>query len=155
MQPTFFKQLSLCIVLLSTIVSHAQENLPQDYLSKEFHKGRREAARALMPSNSVMVVFAAPTRTFSNDVDYFYHQNPDLYYFTGYKEPHSVLFIFKEPQTAADGHQYRDLFFVQKRDAAAERWTGRRLGDEGVKKNLGLTEVYNGDAFANFNLDFS
>jgi Xaa-Pro aminopeptidase len=155
MQPTFFKQLSLCIVLLSTIVSHAQENLPQDYLSKEFHKGRREAARALMPSNSVMVVFAAPTRTFSNDVDYFYHQNPDLYYFTGYKEPHSVLFIFKEPQTAADGHSYRELFFIQKRNPQAESWTGKRLGVEGVKSQLGINDVFNGEEFAAAQINFS
>jgi Xaa-Pro aminopeptidase len=145
----------LAFGLLFSPFINAQEDLPKDYLSKDFYKGRREAARALMPSNSVMVIFAAPTRTFSNDIDYFYHPNPDLLYFTGYREPHSVLFIFKETQTAADGHQYQDLFFVQKRDAGAERWTGRRLGDEGVKKNLGISEVYNGDAFANFNLDLS
>ena len=50
-----------------------------------------------------MVVFAAPTRTYANDVEYLYHQNPDLYYFTGYKEPHAVLFIFKENQTDTAG----------------------------------------------------
>ena len=145
----------LALAFIFSSYARAQEDLPKDYLSKEFYKGRREAARALMPANSVMVVFAAPTRTFSNDIDYFYHQNPDLLYFTGYKEPHAVLFIFKEPQTAADGHQYSELFFVQKRDAGAERWTGRRLGDEGVKKNLGFTDVYNGEAYAAFNLDLS
>src|SRR5215207_3494031 len=112
-------------LLLFYFAGTAQDNLPQDYLSKEFHKGRREAARALMPERSVMVVFAAPTRKFANDVEYFYHQNPDLYYFTGYKEPHAVLFLFKEPQQAADGHSYTELFFIQKRNALAERWTGR------------------------------
>src|ERR1043165_2768351 len=105
--------------------THAQQDLPTDYLTKEFHKGRREAARSLMPDNSVLVVFAAPTRTFSNDVEYLYHQNPDLYYFTGYKEPHAVLFLFKEPQTIK-GNPVSELFFVQKRNADAERWTGRR-----------------------------
>src|SRR5215203_3076639 len=99
MQPKLYLKLAFLIsVLLFSKILPAQENLPEDYLSKEFHKGRREAARALMPANSVMVVFAAPTRTFSNDITYFYHQNPDLYYFTGYKEPNSVLFIFKEQQ---------------------------------------------------------
>ena len=119
----FSRGFPLVLFLFSWSFSFAQDNLPQDYLPKEFHKGRREAARALMPDHSVMVVFAAPTRTFSNDVEYFYHQNPDLYYFTGYKEPHSVLFLFKEPQQAADGHTYTELFFVQKRNAQAERWT--------------------------------
>src|SRR5215213_11452317 len=112
------KLVSCCILILLFVFSgNAQKDLPTDYLSKEFHKGRREAARALMPDNSVMVVFAAPTRTFSNDVEYFYHQNPDLYYFTGYKEPHAVLFLFKQDQKAADGSSYNELFFVQEKNA--------------------------------------
>jgi len=63
----------------------AQEDLPKDYLTKEFHAGRRDALRRLMPSNSVAVIFSYPLRTFSKDVDYPYHQNPDLHYFSGYK----------------------------------------------------------------------
>src|SRR5829696_365366 len=98
--------ITIGLLVLVSISSKAQKDLPQDYLSKEFHNGRREAARALMPENSVLVVFAAPTRTFSNDVEYLYHQNPDLYYFTGYKEPHAVLLLFKEAQTAADGSTF-------------------------------------------------
>lgn len=133
--------------------SKAQNDVPTDYLAKEFHKGRREAARALMPDSSVMVVFAAPTRTFANDVEYLYHQNPDLYYFTGYKEPHAVLFLFKQPQKAYDGSFYNELFFVQKKDARSEQWTGRRLGAAGAKEQLGLQAVYTGDEFKNFELD--
>jgi len=133
--------------------AQAQTDVPEDYLSPQFHKGRREAARSLMPDSSVLVVFAAPTRTFSNDVDYLYHQNPDLYYFTGYKEPHAVLLLFKEAQTAADGTKYNEAFFVQKRDASREQWTGKRLGVEGVKKNLGIQTVFNGADFKAFHLD--
>ena len=145
----------LALVFCSVLSLKAQDNLPQDYLSKEFHRSRREAARALMPDHSVMVVFAAPTRTFSNDINYFYHQNPDLYYFTGYKEPNSVLLIFKEEQESDDGTHFNELFFVQKRNALAEQWTGRRLGVEGVKDKLGFSHVYNNDAFKDYPLDFS
>jgi Xaa-Pro aminopeptidase len=133
----------------------AQQDVPTDYLSKEFHKGRRDAARAIMPEKSVMVVLAAPTRTFSNDVEYFYHQNPDLYYFTGYKEPHAVLFLFKEDQTAADGSKYNELFFVQRKNQLAEMWTGRRLGVEGVKEKLGIKTVYVGDELKNYPIDLT
>lgn len=156
MQPHFFRKLSFFFILLfSFSLLFAQEDLPKDYLSKEFHKGRREAARGLMPANSVMIVFAAPTRTFSNDVEYIYHQNPDLYYFTGYKEPHAVLLLFKEPQTALDGRSYTELFFVQKKNPLAESWTGRRLGTEGVKTRWGLTDVLNNDEFTKTQIDFS
>jgi len=156
MQPEFRQKISLLLIAISSaIIVTAQDDLPKDYLSKEFHMGRREAARALMPENSVMVVFAAPARTFSNDITYFYHQNPDLYYFTGYKEPNAVLFIFKEQQVAADGQKFNELFFVQKRNALAEQWTGRRLGTEGVKSKLGIKNVYNGDELKSFPLDLS
>ena len=110
----------------------AQDDLPTDYLSKDFHEGRREALRKIMPDNSVVVVMAYPTRTFSNDVDYFYHQNPDMYYFSGYKEPHSLLLIFKEEQKAADGSTYKEILFVQKKNPLAEQWTGRRLDRKSV-----------------------
>jgi len=80
----------------AVILLAQDDNLPKDYLSKEFHAGRREALRKLMPDNSVCIVFAYPTRTFSNDVEYLYHQNPDMYYFSGYKEANSMLLIFKE-----------------------------------------------------------
>ena len=151
----FYKCLAAVLFFHAALVLNAQEDLPTDYLSASFHKGRREAARALMPENSVMVVFAAPTRTFSNDVEYLYHQNPDLYYFTGYKEPHAVLFLFKEEQKAADGSMYSELFFVQKKDSRSEQWTGRRLGPEGVKNKLGIGQVFNGSELADKTVDLS
>ena len=156
------KTLSFVITILvsTTVLSQPapaqnDESLPTDYLTKDFHAGRRAALREKMPDNSVMVVFAYPTRTFSNDVEYFYHQNPDLYYFSGYKEPHSVLFVFKDEQTDSLGNKYTELLFVQKRNPQAEQWTGKRLGTEGVKEKLGISTVYNGADFKKFTIDFS
>src|SRR6478609_2653657 len=137
-----------------TLQVMAQENLPTDYLTKEFHKGRRDAFREMMPSNSVAFVFSYPERVFSNDVNYVFHQNPDLYYLTGYKEPDAVLVLFKEKQGAGDS-SYNEVFFVRKRDPMMEQWTGRRLGVEGVKKQLGFTQVYEGKEFSSFPIDVS
>jgi Xaa-Pro aminopeptidase len=139
---------------LAAIVAHPQD-LPTDYLSKEFHAGRRAALREIMPDNSVMVVVAYPTRNYSNDVDYFYHANPDMYYFAGYKEPHSLLFIFKNDQTDSAGQKYNELIFVQKRNAQAETWTGKRLGTEGTKEKLGLRMALNGEDFKSFGIDLA
>lgn len=155
MRPTTARNIFKTLLLLCGFTAAAQKDLPTDYLSAEFHKGRREAARALMPDNSVMVVFSAPTRTFSNDVEYFYHQNPDLYYFTGYKEPNAVLLIFKEPQTGANGQTFSEAFYVQDRNPQMESWTGRRLGVEGVQKKLGLNNAYTGATFKNAAVDFN
>ncbi|TDO77500.1 Xaa-Pro aminopeptidase [Flavobacterium chryseum] len=145
------KQFLLLFAFLITILPiYSQENLPSDYLSKEFHKGRREAFRALMPANSVAVVFSYPERVFSKDINYNYHANPDLYYLTGYKEPDAVLFIFKEAQ--ANGET--ELFFVREKNASREMWTGRRLGIDGTKSKLGISTVHNGKDFKDFAIDF-
>ncbi|HEX2845148.1 MAG TPA: aminopeptidase P N-terminal domain-containing protein [Chitinophagaceae bacterium] len=149
------RKLFTLLSLGSFLVCTAQADLPTDYLPKEFHAGRRAALRQLMPANSVTVVFAYPTRTFSNDVDYLYHQNPDMYYFSGYKEPQSMLLIFKDEQTDSAGHKYSEVLFVQKKNAQAEQWTGRRLGVEGAKEKLGIPMSFNGEDFKNFNVDFA
>ena len=135
--------------------SQREDDLPKDYLTKEFHAGRRDALRQSMPDNSVVAVFAYPVRVFSNDVDYFYHQNPDMYYFSGCKEPNSLLLIFKEDQADSAGNKYNEVLFVQKRNAQAEQWTGRRLGTEGAKEKLGFNMAFNGEAFSKFAIDFS
>ncbi|HMU47627.1 MAG TPA: aminopeptidase P family protein [Chitinophagaceae bacterium] len=156
------KTIVALLMIFITVTAFAQpsparsdEYLPTDYLTKDFHASRRDALRALMPENSVVVVFAYPTRTFSNDVEYMYHPNPDMYYFSGYKEPHSVLLIFKEEQKDSVGNSYKELLFVQKKDPQMEQWTGKRLGTEGAKEKLGIPMSFNGSSFKNFNIDFS
>jgi Xaa-Pro aminopeptidase len=139
-----------------TLAAAAQQNadLPEDFLTKEFHKDRRVKLREKLPPNSVAVFFANPVRNRSNDVDYTYHQDPDFYYFTGYKEPNAVLFIFKDKQTASNNTSYDEIIFVQPRNEQAELWTGRRLGDQGVKTRLGLNQAFNNTEFKKYNVDF-
>ncbi|WKL45932.1 aminopeptidase P N-terminal domain-containing protein [Flavobacterium pectinovorum] len=147
------KRLLLLFAFLITINQvQSQENLPTDYLSKEFHKGRREAFRALMPANSIAVIFSYPERVFSKDVNYNYHQNPDLFYLTGYKEPDGVLLVFKENQ--GSGEKYNEVLFVREKNANREMWTGRRLGTDGAKSKLGFSTAYNGKDFKDFAIDF-
>lgn len=151
------KRLIFFLFSLLTITGLAQPtvDLPADFLTKEFHKDRRAALREKLPTNSVAVFFANPIRNRANDVDYIYHQDPDFYYFTGYKEPNAVLFIFKDKQTAANGALYDEIIFVQPRNEQAEMWTGRRLGDQGVKSRLGLEQAFNNVEFKKYNVDFT
>jgi len=133
-------------------VTIAQENLPKDYLTKEFQAARGEAFRQLMPDNSVAVIFSYPEQVFSRDVDYIYHANPDLYYLTGYKEPDAVLVLFKETQKNGEA-SYNEIMYARKRNPEREVWDGRRLGVEGVKQQLGFSMVYNSDEFSKLPVD--
>lgn len=130
------------------------QNEPTDFLTSDFHKERRELVKEKMPNNSVAVFFAAPVRNRANDVDFIYHQDPNFFYLTGYKEPHAVLLVFKEEQEGPDGN-YNEIIFVQPRNARAEMWTGRRLGIAGVQERLALNDVFNNIDFEDYNIDFS
>jgi len=136
----------------SVFVLCAQE-LPTDYLTPEFHAERRAAVRKQMPPNSVAVFFANPIRNRSNDVDYRYHQDPNFYYLTGFKEPHAMLLLYKNP-IEIDGFQMDEILFVQERNAERERWDGSRLGVEGVKTQLGIVHAYFNTAFESFTTQF-
>ncbi len=146
--------LSLLVVLMIAFQATSQD-LPTDYLPTDFHKDRRDAVREKLPPNTAVVLFANAERNRANDVDYVYHQDPNFYYLTGYKEPNAVLVIFSEEQTDASGNTFDEIFYVQERNARAEQWTGKRLGVEGVKGQLGFEMVFNGSEFENFPLDFT
>jgi len=150
-----FLKLIFPLFSLFILTSFGQNSgLPQDYLTQEFHKDRRQKLRELLPNNSVAVFFANPVRNRANDVDFVYHQDPNFYYLTGYKEPHALLFLFKDEQINGTT-AYNELIFVQERNEYAEMWTGKRLGVEGVQDELGFRVVYNGGEFTSYDIDFS
>ena len=136
----------------ASVFLNAQE-LPTDYLPPTFHAERRADVRAKMPTNSVAVFFANPIRNRANDVDFHYHQDPNFYYLTGFKEPHAILLIYKELQDI-DGEQINEVLFVQERDPLREQWDGYRLGVEGAKKRLGFKHVLFNTDFAAYNTQF-
>ncbi len=144
------------LTLLVTLSAYGQEvDRPSDFLTKEFHRQRREVLRKSLPEKSLAIFFANAVRTRANDVEYLYHQDPDFYYLTGYREPHAVLILFKDMQTSANGKQYNEIIFVQPRNITREMWTGKRLGDIKTKEMLGLEQAFNNTEFKNYNVDFS
>lgn len=142
------------MVLIALVSISWAQNEPTDFLSSSFHKERRTLVREKMPDNSVAVLFANPVRNRANDVDYIYHQDPNFYYLTGYREPNAVLLIFKDEQEGPEG-DYNEIIFVQPRNAMAEMWTGRRLGINGVQEKLELNQAFNNTDFDSYNIDFS
>ena len=127
----FKNTLFLLLILLSTNYSYTQEYF--DDLGPEFHKKKRQEFRSLMPANSVAFIFTSPIMKRSNDTDYMYHQDPNFYYLTGWREPHGVLVIFKDDQFDSDG-SYNEIMYVREINEYREMWDGRRLGIKGAKK---------------------
>ena len=82
------------LLFLLIALSGFSQSYDTDMLTKDFHKGRREALRNYMPANTCAVVFAGAERQRANDTKFIYHQDPNFYYLTGLTEPNAVLIIF-------------------------------------------------------------
>lgn len=150
----FLVPCSIFILSLTAFSQEPKNEYDTDLLPKEFHQGRRDSLRKLMPDSSVAVFFANPVRNRANDVDYLYSQDPNFYYLTGLTEPNSMLILFKEKQEI--GKEFtNEIIFVQHRDPKKEAWNGRRLGVDGVKQKLGFKVVKVNNEFADLDIDFS
>lgn len=132
----------------------AQNDIPTDYLSAAFHKERREALRKVMPKNSVAVFFANPVRNRANDVDFIYHQDPNFYYLTGLKDPHSVLVVYSENQEVKGG-VFNESLYIYERGERYKLVNGSGTDIEVAKKELGFSNVYGGQDFIDEPIDFS
>ncbi|AZQ57726.1 M24 family metallopeptidase [Maribacter sp. MJ134] len=149
------KNIIVSVFLLLFATQMQGQDTPKDFLFANFHKQRREQVREMMPPNCAVVLFANAERNRANDVDYVYHQDPDFYYLTGYKEPNAVLVLFSETQTGVDGVTFNELIYVQERDPKAEQWNGKRLGVAGTKEQLGFEMAFNGSEFSSIPVDFT
>jgi Xaa-Pro aminopeptidase len=86
--------------------------------------------------DGVAVIAAAPVALRNNDVEHDYRQDSDLYYFTGFEEPDSVLVL------SSVHPEHRAVMFVRPLDAERELWNGARAGIEGAKERCGLDAAY-------------
>jgi Xaa-Pro aminopeptidase len=145
---------TLLLVVFSFFGASEGPDYDKDLLSAEFHAGRREALRNLMPDSSVAVFFSAPVRTRANDVTFDYHQDPNFYYLSGLREPNSVLIIFKEKQHI-DTLFTNEIIFVQPRNPSQESWQGKRYGPKGVKEHFKIATVLPGGEFRKRPIDYS
>jgi Xaa-Pro aminopeptidase len=83
---------------------------------------------------------AAPTRNRSNDTEYPFRQDTDLYYLTGFEEPSAVAVLRPD-------HAEPFVLFVQPRDPLMETWNGRRAGPAGARRIFGADQAYPIDDF--------
>lgn len=102
-------------------------------ISLDRFQQRRQALLAKMVPGSAALLFAAPEVTRSNDTEYSFRQNSDLWYFTGFNEPQALLVLIKSDET----HNH-SVLFNRVRDLTAEVWFGRRLGQDAAPATLGV-----------------
>jgi Xaa-Pro aminopeptidase len=101
----------------------------------ELRKRRVEVLKR-MGDKGVMVLFSTEPRIYTNDVDYHYRQENNLYYLTGIKQNGATLVLL--PGAA----KTREILFMPARDPRNETWNGRMLSADEARKISGVQEVW-------------
>lgn len=96
---------------------------------------RRAAVAAKMVDNSIMVLFSAEPKLYTNDVDYVFRQENNLYYLTNLKQEGATLVIAKTGGTVSE------VLFLPKRVPMQEAWTGKMYSREQATAISGLNNI--------------
>ncbi|HVF31362.1 MAG TPA: aminopeptidase P family protein [Pyrinomonadaceae bacterium] len=96
---------------------------------------RRAAVAARMTDKSMLILFSAEPKLYTNDVDYVYRQENNLYYLTGLKQDGATLVLTK------DGATVREILFLPKRVPQREAWEGKMYSREQATQISGLTTI--------------
>ncbi|MEP7074224.1 MAG: aminopeptidase P family protein [Acidobacteriota bacterium] len=98
---------------------------------------RRAAVVAKMADKSVLIMFSTEPKLYTNDVDYVYRQENNLYYLTNLKQKDATLVISK------NGSDVREFLFIPQPDPRNETWNGKMSTFAEVSKTSGITKVVN------------
>ena len=99
------------------------------------HDQRRARLLEKMEPNSVAIFPTAPEVRRSNDTEFPFRADSDLFFLTGFPEPEAVAVLCKGPSSKT-----AFTMFVRPRDKERETWNGRREGPDGAKANYGAHE---------------
>ena len=91
---------------------------------------------AMMQSNSIAVIAAAPEKIRSNDTHFPYKQCTNLSYLSGFPEPESVMLLIPGRE------QGEVVFFCRDKDPLRETWDGYREGPAGIVKNYHADDAF-------------
>ncbi len=99
-------------------------------------KARRARMMERLTPQSLAIVWSAPTRVYSGDVDYEYRQDSNLLYLTGITQPDTILVLMPGNKTQ------REILFVSEPNPRREHWEGHILTKEEAEAESGVSAVY-------------
>jgi Xaa-Pro aminopeptidase len=107
-------------------------------------KARRTKVLERLGPESILILWSAPSRTYSLDVDYEYHQDHNLYYLTGIDQEETILVLMPGNATR------KEILFLKERNPVTEHWTGHLLSKEEATLQSGIETVYLTHEFETF-----
>src|SRR5499426_622415 len=105
---------------------------------------RRQEVMKRMGDKSIMVLFSAEPRVYTNDVDYHYRQENNLYYLTGVKQEDATLVLIPGAKRT------REILFMPQRDPRNETWHGHMMSADEARARSGVQDVWDSDLLNGF-----
>lgn len=105
---------------------------------------RRARVAEQIGQKGVLVLFSTEPRVYTNDVDYYYRQENNLYYLTNLKQKGATLVLLP------GNSQLTEILFLPKRDPAAETWTGHMYSPQEARTISGIGEIWEAKEFEPF-----
>ncbi|HKU75068.1 MAG TPA: aminopeptidase P family protein [Pyrinomonadaceae bacterium] len=105
---------------------------------------RRERVAQSVGPQSFMILFSTEPRVYTNDVDYPYRQENNLYYLTNLKQKNATLVLLP------GNTKVREILFMPRRNPAMETWTGHMYSAEEANQLSGIREIWNVSEFDPF-----
>lgn len=105
---------------------------------------RRARVSEKIGPNSMLVLLSTEPRVYTNDVDYEYRQENNLFYLTNLKQKGATLVLMP------GNSQLREILFLPRRDPAAETWTGHMYSPEEAQAASGIREIWEAKEFEPF-----
>ncbi len=133
------KRRAALVILLLLAVQPAAAGPLQDDL-----RARRARAMERLGPDTLAIVWSAPERVYSHDVDYEYRQDSSFFYLTGIDQPESILVLMPGNKTR------REILFVREADARREHWEGHSLTPAEATAESGIPLVMTINQFEPF-----
>src|SRR5687768_1756215 len=105
---------------------------------------RRSRVAQAMGPNGVLILFSTEPRVYTNDVDYEYRQENNLYYLTMLKQNRATLVLL--PGNA----QLPEILFLPRREPLFEVWSGHMYTVEEAHAASGISEIWDAREFGPF-----
>jgi Xaa-Pro aminopeptidase len=105
---------------------------------------RRDRVAQSVGPQSFLVLFSTEPRVYTNDVDYPYRQENNLYYLTNLKQKGATLVLLP------GNTKIREILFLPRRNALAETWTGHMYSAEEAHQISGIREIWQASEFDPF-----
>jgi Xaa-Pro aminopeptidase len=110
---------------------------------EELAARRKRVAETIGPK-AVLVLFSAEPRVYTNDVDYQFRQENNLFYLTNLNQKRATLVLMPGNSVTPE------ILFLPRRSPAAETWTGHMYSEQEAARLSGIKEIWEASEFDAF-----